>query len=139
MFSIPPSRSPSPSTLPTEERGFLFQEQETADFRDYWAIVLKYRWTIVAFMLPIVAISIISWLTSAPTYTATATLFIENQPPNILGISQPFSSGVYGGGNGIDYYYKTQVNLLESRSLAARVIHDLGLDQDAQFKTLAAA
>ena len=43
------------------------------------------------------------------------------------------------GGINLDQYYQTQLNLLKSRSLAARVIQDLGLVQDPRFAASAEA
>jgi capsular exopolysaccharide synthesis family protein len=142
MLNIPSSRTPQYSLPPAEGRDFLFQEQETVNFRDYWSVVLKYRWSIVTCTFLIVFIAVVALVAKSHTYTATATLSIETQAPNVLGVLQPLATGGasfdVGGHPGlVDFYYKTQLNLLESRSLVARVIHDLGFDQDAQFKTYA--
>jgi polysaccharide biosynthesis transport protein len=131
MYSIPPPRHPSFPLPPADDRVFPPEEQESVKFRDYWVMASKYRWTIVACTILVGAFSAMSLLGKAPTYTATATLFIEPQMPNILGDAQPG----YGGGPAVDLYYKTQLNLLQSRSLAARVIRDLGFDRDSRLRT----
>ena len=66
----------------------------------------------------------------SPLYTATATLHMENRSPNIVGVPEAFTLA----GSNLDQYYQTQINLLKSRSLAARVIQDLGLAQDPRFE-----
>ena len=43
-----------------DEREFPFQKEGIANLRDYWIVIRKYRWTIVAFLLPIVLIATIS-------------------------------------------------------------------------------
>jgi capsular exopolysaccharide synthesis family protein len=113
------------------DRDFLFQEEETANLRDYWLVIRKYRWTIVIFLLLIVLIGALSVQGKARVYTATATLYIENQTPNIMGVIGATSGFTPGGG--ILDYYKTQEKLLKSRSLAAQVIQDLGLDHTQRF------
>jgi succinoglycan biosynthesis transport protein ExoP len=118
-----------------DDANLPFEEEETANLRDYWIVLCKYRWTIVAFLLPIVLISGISLWWMPPLYTATTTLHIENRSPNIMGMPEAFTLG----GINLDQYYQTQLNLLKSRSLAARVIQDLGLVQDPRFGASAEA
>jgi polysaccharide biosynthesis transport protein len=118
--------------LPHADGGDLsFQEEAPANLRDYWIVILKYRWTIVAFLLPIALIAAISLWWTIPLYTATATLHIENRSPNIVGVPEAFTFG----GNNLDQYYHTQLNLLRSRSLAAQIIQDLGLAHNPHFAT----
>ena len=129
---MPNIRPYRPSGYPLPHRDDVnppFQEEEAANLRDYWIVICKYRWTIVAFLLPIVLIAGISLWWTPPLYTATTTLHIENRSPNIMGMPEAFTLG----GASLDQYYQTQLNLLKSRSLAARVIQDLGLVQDPRF------
>ena len=63
-------------------------------------------------------------------YTTTATLHIENQAPNITGIPEVFGLE----GRSLDHPDQTRLNLLKSRSLAARVIQDLDLGQNGVVK-----
>jgi succinoglycan biosynthesis transport protein ExoP len=129
MYSIPPSRIPH-LPPPAEEGSVLFREEETLNLREYWIIIRKYRWTIVVFLLPIIIIGAMSAALKPRTYTATATLYFELQAPNIVG--SPELSLV--AERTFDSYYKTQVDLLLSRSLAAQVLLDLGLDKDERFQ-----
>ena len=55
-------------------------------------MILKYRWTIVAFLLPIALAAAIALWWTAPLYTATATLHIENRLSNIVGAPEAFPS-----------------------------------------------
>jgi polysaccharide biosynthesis transport protein len=105
------------------------QEEEAASLRDYWIVIHKYRWTILAFLLPIALLAAFSLWWMTPLYTATATLHIEDRSPNVMGVPEAFTPGKID----IPQYYQTQLNLLRSRSLAARVIQDLGLANDPRF------
>src|SRR5690606_11778732 len=105
---------------------------ETVNLRDYWMVLRKYRWTIVLFCVPIVLLTALFVGQEARTYTATAKLYIENQTPNIMG-AIGVNSALTPGWNTIDYY-ATQRDLLTSRSLAAQVIRDLGLDEGSRFR-----
>ena len=106
------------------------QEEEAASLRDYWIVIYKYRWTILACLLPIALLAGLSLWWMPPMYTATATLHIEDRSPNLMGVPEAFIPGK----TNVPQYYQTQLNLLKSRSLAARVIQDLGLANDPRFE-----
>jgi polysaccharide biosynthesis transport protein len=132
MHSMPPDRSTFRPLPAPDDRDFLVPEEESGNLRDYWIVLRKYRWTIALFLLPIVLIAALSVQGNAPVYTATATLYLENQTPNIMSIIGASSGFSSGGGAALDYY-KTQSNLLRSRSLAAQVIQDLSLERGERF------
>ena len=106
-------------------------QEEPAHLRDYWIVILKYRWTIAAFLLPILLAAAVALWWTPSLYTAVATLHVENRSPNIVGMPEAFPLS----GSNLDQYYQTQLNLLKSRSLAARVIEDLRLASDPRFET----
>jgi polysaccharide biosynthesis transport protein len=135
MSNISPYR-PSPLPLPhRDDNNLPFPEEEMANLRDYWIVIAKYRWTIVAFLVPVVLAATIALLWNTPLYTATTTLHVENRSPNVVGVPEAFpTSGSNTGPTGLDQYYQTQLNLLRSRSLAARVIQELGLINDPRFE-----
>jgi capsular exopolysaccharide synthesis family protein len=58
-------------------------------------------------------------------FTASATLLIEPEPPQVLDIRELISEA---GSTDDHDYYKTQYDLLKSRDLAAGVIRDLNLE-----------
>jgi polysaccharide biosynthesis transport protein len=130
MHSSLPYRTTLHSLPPADERTGLFREEETVNLRDYWIVIRKYRWTIATFLLPIVLIAAISVARTPRVYTATTTLYFENPPPNILGSPE----ATLLAEKTFDSFYKTQLDLLKSRSLAARVIQDVGLDQKLRFQ-----
>jgi succinoglycan biosynthesis transport protein ExoP len=129
MSNISPYRTPVYPVRQGDEGNFPFQEEETASLRDYWTVIQKYRWTIVAFLLPSCLLAGLALWWSPSVYTATATLYLENRSPNITGAPEAFTLPPVS----LVQYYQTQLNLLKSRSLAARVIHDLGLVHDPRF------
>jgi capsular exopolysaccharide synthesis family protein len=68
--------------------------------------------------------------TRTPLYTATSTIMVERQAPQVLASAgtsdQPEAAGV-------DTFYRTQYEILKSRTLAATVIRDLGLEKNRYF------
>jgi capsular exopolysaccharide synthesis family protein len=68
-------------------------------------------------------------LTRTPTYTSASTIRIEREAPEVLESKQQNGEP----DNAIDSFYKTQYEMLRSRSLAARVIRNLGLENNSTF------
>lgn len=97
------------------------------DFREYWAILLKRKWMVLAFAFPIIALVTAYSFSVKPTYTAKGILLIEEEP-KILSFEQnsplePFN----------DDYYQTQYMLLQSRTLADATIERVKLYENDSF------
>jgi capsular exopolysaccharide synthesis family protein len=95
--------------------------------------ILARRWrTVAATTLVAVALTGIYCLFAQPRYQAGATLLIEPQGPEVLpsrsigGAEEPFGSMKYD-------YYLTQYRLLDSPTIAQRVIDELRLGNDLRF------
>jgi capsular exopolysaccharide synthesis family protein len=103
-------------------------EAET-HFWDYWRVVRRRRWAIFTCFI-VASIAGILWVfTQQPVYTATATLRIEKEEPRIIKFEE-----VVKEADSQQDYYQTQYRILQSRSLANRVIGLLQLDQHAEFQ-----
>ena len=116
---------------PTTEPTYEAQPQSESHLWDYVHVLLRRRRLLVAVFASIVALATLRTLLTKPVYQATAQLLIEKQNPNVLnfqGVAQDNQ-----GGYGIDDYYQTQYKLLQSRSLARRVIEHLNLLNDPEF------
>ena len=87
------------------------------------ALALKYRWLIIAVSGLALAIGFIQTFTSTPIYQATVTIQIDRQAPKL--VKEVVQDRDFGGGD--QRFYKTQFDLLKSRSLAERVAADLDL------------
>jgi succinoglycan biosynthesis transport protein ExoP len=108
---------------------------EEVHLRDYWRVLLRYRWTAVGFFLVVVAAAGL-WISAArPTYTATATLQLQNLGPKVVvfdGRGQGPSAQGYSVSQ--ETYLETQLRLLQSRTLAERVIERLALEGHPEFQ-----
>ncbi|MDE2179939.1 MAG: hypothetical protein KGJ40_03710, partial [candidate division NC10 bacterium] len=114
------SGPPTPRDL-LLQRYYLQQDQAT-HLRDYWRIILKHRWIVLTFFAIIVTTATIYTFSLTPTYRATASLKIDNERPQILSFQEIGSPGHQNQ----DFEFKgTQQKLLQSRSLAKRVIETL--------------
>src|SRR5581483_5159837 len=124
--------TPAP-TLPSREfQGKHWSASRAPNLYEYWVILQKYWRTVLIVLLLCAAAALASIYKTEPVYTATAVLRIQSQTPDITGVSSAFVNE--GGGSEESDYYRTQLNLLQSRSLAARVIKDLRLAEHPDFR-----
>lgn len=104
------------------------QEENEVNLRDYWKVIQKRRWTILAFFFVVVVATAIGTFTMKPIYRGTTTLLINKENPQIVDFKEIFTV------NTMDLdYYQTQYKILESRSLAKRVIQTLNLAEHHEF------
>jgi succinoglycan biosynthesis transport protein ExoP len=96
--------------------------QRNTPLAAYWYVLLKRRWTILGTAAMLTAIvSVISFLMT-PIYEATARLEIEPETPQLQS-----SSDVYQKAEADDVFLQTQIQVLESESLAWQTIEQLKL------------
>jgi succinoglycan biosynthesis transport protein ExoP len=89
------------------------------------------RWKLIAaFTGGTLLVAAIGTLLATPRYTATALVHVKLQAPHATNIQQVVAPPT--DLEAIEYF-QDQVKILQSRSLAARVIRELGLDKDERF------
>jgi len=104
-----------------------YPAEETSHFWDYWRVIRRRRWTIItAFLVLVTAVTVTSF-SARPVYRASATLRIEKDQPRIVKFEEVLKE------DSQQDYYQTQYRILQSRSLANRVIGLLQLDQHPEF------
>jgi polysaccharide biosynthesis transport protein len=93
--------------------------------------VLRRRWRLVAGLAGagLTLMAVVSLLTPR-LWTAKAVLHVNIQPPQVTNLPQVVTPPSYF--EGVEFF-QDQVKFLESRSLAARVIRELGLDHEPAF------
>ena len=102
---------------------------KTPHLKDYYRIVWKRKGIVVlTFFLLVILVAFRSYHMT-PVYRATAQLLIEPENPKVVNIEEVVELNA----RDTDYYY-TQYQLLESRSLARRVIEELRLEKNGEFK-----
>jgi len=104
------------------------------DLRRYWEIVLKRRWTILAFLAAVVGVVFVATLRQTKVYQASASLQIDLQLPQVLG--QQNVQDVVDTGSSYWYskeYFLTQYKVITSRAVAERVVDKLRLTLDDVF------
>src|ERR1039458_9033044 len=99
---------------------------------DYWRILRKRKWSlIVSLVVTVTAAALIS-LRMTPIYDAVARISISTQASSILNFK---GNQQYSEPNNEDQgmLIATQVNILQSNSLALLVIHNLGLNNRSEI------
>jgi succinoglycan biosynthesis transport protein ExoP len=109
-----------------------YYAQEQNQFLDYWRILSKRKWTVLATVAIVFAISLINALKTIPLYQATSKVAISPENPNVLGFKDQQSSFSPGDFD-FDAALETEVAIFRSDALAMKVIEDTHLDRDTRF------
>ena len=100
--------------------------QQRAGLRDYWLVIRKHKGIIATCFFSALIVAVVVIFTTTPIYTARTTLLIERKEPQVVDVRNVLSESA--DSNDLDYY-KTQYELLKSRSLAAQTIREQGLEK----------
>ncbi len=119
-----PAGVPMPAPLPQSRIVEEEPEGDELNLRELWQVVVKRRWTIIIFALIVVTAVVTATFLMTPIYRANLTLQIDREDIKIVktGEVAPEETGWNS-----QEYYQTQYELLKSRSLALRVVNQLGL------------
>ncbi|MDQ3524016.1 MAG: polysaccharide biosynthesis tyrosine autokinase [Chloroflexota bacterium] len=96
---------------------------EDIDLRQLWHVLVARRWVVLGLTAAVVAVALVVTLMTTPIYRASSTIQIERDSIKVINAEAltPVDSGLDRD------FYQTQYELLRSRSLALRVVEDLGL------------
>ena len=106
---------------------------ETPILVQYWQAVLRHKIAIAAILAVCVALGIIITLLMTPYFTSTSRIEISREQDKVTNVEGLTSTD--GAGQNLEFY-QTQYSLLESRSLAERVVRARNLaSKDSFFET----
>ncbi|HGP5030076.1 TPA: Wzz/FepE/Etk N-terminal domain-containing protein, partial [Vibrio cholerae O1] len=108
--------------------GKQFTQEEVIDIRQYFNVLLNYKWRILLFSVMVTAITLLFVLSMRSEYTARATILIESTQAKAVSIEE-----VYGLDTKSQEYYLTQIEILKSDTIAQEVIERLDLASDPEF------
>jgi polysaccharide biosynthesis transport protein len=100
-----------------EERQMLFIE--------YWQVIKRFRWSILAIALVAAIIGTLNALSATSLYQAHTRLLVEFNQPNISNVQQFEAMPMHW------LYFETQSDIIKSRAVAERVVERLGLKSNA--------
>jgi capsular exopolysaccharide synthesis family protein len=104
--------------------------REDKPFMAYLRVLLRYRLMVAAVFVSCVALGLLKSYTTRPLYKAEAQILVERENPAILTFKAVSEVNERGWA---DDYYQTQSKLLQSRSLARKVVQELGLLGNPEF------
>ncbi len=108
--------------------GKQFTQEEVIDIRQYFNVLLNYKWRILLSPVMVTAITLLFVLSMRSEYTVRATILIEKTQAQAVSIEE-----VYGLDTKSQEYYPTQIEILKSDTIAQEVIERLDLASDPEF------
>lgn len=106
------------------------QQEDEINLRDYLQVALRRKWIIIAFFVISVSIVAIKTFKATPIYQTTVQTLIDKENPNVVSFEEVLST------DGVDTaFIQTQLKIIESRTLARRVIKALNLKENPEFKS----
>lgn len=100
--------------------------------RYVWALVRRNWLPIVAILLAAIALAVVATMLETPRYTAQTSLQISDQSDDVLGDDLNSEMNVNTNWD-VDRFLNTQIEILTSREMAARVARALDLYGDERF------
>jgi succinoglycan biosynthesis transport protein ExoP len=133
-----PHYHPAPS-LPSPPPPLMDYDSEmyrARDLGEYIHLLLKRKWWIIGTFLTVCLATSLYVFTRTPLFHATATLQItQDNPGSQVSMDDKFSR-VISMDDSLEKFQQTQYMILQSRSLAYRVIEALNLTEHPDFKTI---
>ncbi|HZO80778.1 MAG TPA: polysaccharide biosynthesis tyrosine autokinase [Candidatus Binataceae bacterium] len=122
---------PEPALEPEFSPAFFDDEVAKIDVWTYWRIVRKHLRLICAVAGGVVLVTLLHLVMTTPIYTAQTTVMILPKAPTGIDPAEALIEieAAYDGSD----YIKTQTEILQSRTLAAQVVRNLGLDRNPAF------
>jgi len=106
------------------------------NLKEYWTLVRKHRWMLASTSVAAAVLALIWFITRTPIYRASAIIMIQPQAPQVLDMRALLAEQTQDPEHD---YYKTQYDILTTRSLAARVVRDLDLEHSSLFSDSSAS
>lgn len=108
-------------------------DRSTFDFRYITAAIRSNLLLIVLMIAAFVGIAVVVTMLDTPRFTATATVQINDTTSRVLGQQQEDQQQAMMGGLDTDRFLKTQIEVLQSRGLAQKIVQKLKLADDQRF------
>jgi capsular exopolysaccharide synthesis family protein len=127
--NVPATRDPYGQLLGYVEPASDSAEQLTAKLFEYWRLFKKRKWLILSIAAAFVTLNGARTVMETPLYTATVRLQID---ANVAKIVEGGDNVMPVDTSGADFM-RTQYELLQSRSMAQRVVSETSLVGDSDF------
>ncbi len=129
-----------PASLPTPAANmqyYGFEEEQGPHLRDYWHVLLKRKWWFAGAFSTIMIIVVLATFLMTPIYVGKITLqIIQDNPSAIMGGGNTDPLGALTGTSELDRFYETQYKILQSPTIAYRIIDSLNLRDHPSYKKM---
>lgn len=115
--------------LPREPVVLDVSPEEVPHLLDYWDLVRKRRWLVLTCTLVVFTTVAIGTLKEKPVYEGKVLLEIDPEAPSVVN----FKEVVNPSTGDMESYQDTQYKIIQSRTLAEKVVRDLELYKDPEF------
>ena len=117
---------------PTGGPGGSGPDDDEISLLEYGQVIYRRRWLVLGVAGIVVFVALVATLLMTPLYRATTTLQINRDTIKVVDVQGMTPAESFNDQD----FYQTQYELLQSHSLARRVISDLDLPRDAVFRRM---
>lgn len=115
--------------VPYDPRTQVPEEDESIDLLQYWRILVKRKWLIIAVLAVFLSAAYFTTKLQLPEYRATATVMITMPAPSVLLSIADYDSSWHRR----QEFMPTQLQILTSRALSEQVVRREGLENHPQL------
>jgi capsular exopolysaccharide synthesis family protein len=132
--SAPPGQAlgllrPGTQPKPVPQEVVEVSPEEIPHLLDYWHVVAKRHWVVLSCLLIVFTTVGIGTLKQKPVYEGRVLIEIDPEQPNVLNFKEVLQVSTLD----VDSYRETQFRVLQSRTLADRVVQNLKLYINPEF------
>lgn len=129
--SVPAPKLPAPSP-----EDYYFEIEQGRGLKEYIHILRRRKWWVIGTFLTVFLSAALFTFLRTPVYRTTATLQItQDNPGSQVAVDDKVSS-MLTGSDSLEKFQQTQYNILQSESLAQRLIGALHLAEHPDFKEI---
>src|SRR5437867_6322803 len=132
-----PFTPPQGGPVPTPVQATFMADSQDDPSRDgvvaYWRMVTRHKWLVVLVAFVGAMVGLLVTLPQTPVYQSQTSLEVQGLNENFLNLQNLNPTSAPGGYIDPDYEIKTQVKVLQSRSLLERAVERLRLDTSRQY------
>jgi polysaccharide biosynthesis transport protein len=114
---------------PYDPRTLVPEEDDSIDLREYWRILFKRKWLILAVLAIVIVATFMATRLQVPEYRATTSVMIQMPAQSTVLAIQDYDSAWYRH----QEFLPTQLQILNSRALAEAVVRREGLEDHPQL------
>jgi len=101
---------------------------EDINLHEYWQRIAQNKWGIISLASIITLMAVFFVYSMTPIFDASATLLVDDRQAKVISVDD-----IYGIDSSKREYFLTQIEILKSRELIKKVVHNLSLNNHPEF------